>query len=79
MVKPVKNDLRKYGVPEGQIRRKDTAKVMRNPDGGWSLQNAASGQTRPLKAGGSNRADMLRAADAVILRHQEVIRKLAKR
>jgi hypothetical protein len=79
MVKPVKNDLGKYGVPIAKHRRTDTAKVVPKPGGGWTVRDATTGQTETLKAGGSNRADMLRAADAVILRHQEVIRKLAKR
>ena len=87
MTVKAKNDLSKYGISEVHKRAAGTARVVAAPGGGWAVRDVATGQfvsvgtataeSSPVKP--STRSDVLTAADHVIERHREVIRKLAKR
>lgn len=87
MTAKAKNDLRKYGISEARERSANTARVVASPGGGWAVRNGATGQfisvgtaaaaSSPAKP--STRSEVLTAADHVIERHREVIKRLAKR
>src|SRR5437868_173001 len=87
MSKKAKNDLSRYGVTASSARGPSDVQVVPCPGGGWVVRNMSTGQLISVgsaePAGTSSQqsshADLMKAIDAVIARHIDVLRKLAKR